>query len=532
MVSNTAEAVNLDDMPYAFGAGYSQEKGCLPGTRESLIRDICDILNNPIEDAPRVCLLTGAAGSGKSTVAHSIAGLYDGQMRLGSSYFFNLSDVMRRDPRNFFSTIARDLSDHDPQFRSALWEVVQFNRAVRTSTSPLEQVERLIIEPSNHLHSVGPLVIVVDALDESGDLFGRRRFLPLFSAQITQDKLPANLRFFITARPESDVLAAFPPGPQIVRKNLDVIPVSIVNEDIGKLIDHSLSQYSELESYWPHREWCQLLILHSRCLFLWASVACEFISGGLDVRERLETLLRVDGTASTLDSMYESILGQLLPSPNSVHQFQNVMAIVLLLKEPLPLASLSALFGRVLDVRSILKPMGSLLVGVTDEKTPIRPLHPSFSDFLKDRSSTFHIDILPRHSLTVGRALLACMQEMLKFNICDLRDARVLNTAIPNLPSRVNKAIPPHVAYSCQYWMDHMQDADCSAELLDEVTSFFKDTFPFWLEAISLLSLSSPVCYILASLQTCTILKEWAKVGLTMVMNAECGMLNIKLLGP
>ena len=191
------------------------------------------------------------------------------------------------------------------------------------------------------------------------------------------------------------------------------------------------------------------------------------------------------------------------------------------LKEPLSISSLSALFGKDLKVRNIIKPLGSLLDGVLDEETPIRPLHTSFRDFLldEDRSSVFHLDILPRHSLFLGNALLECMQRMLKFNICDLKDSRLRNTEAPNLTNRVTEAIPPHLAYSCRYWMDHMQHAECSAKLLDDVTSFFKKFFPFWLEAISLLSPSSPMSYILGAIETCTILKEWAKVGSTCMIN-------------
>jgi hypothetical protein len=81
--SNTAKVIDLNDMTYAFGARYVQEKGCLPGTCVSLLHGICDILNNPDKDAQR---LTGVAGSGKSAVAHKIARLYDGHKRLDSSY--------------------------------------------------------------------------------------------------------------------------------------------------------------------------------------------------------------------------------------------------------------------------------------------------------------------------------------------------------------------------------------------------------------------------------------------------------------
>ena len=112
------------------------------------------------------------------------------------------------------------------------------------------------------------------------------------------------------------------------------------------------------------------------------------------------------------------------------------------------------------------------------------------------------------------------MRKLLKFNICDLEDSRLRNTEVSNLPSRVTEAIPPYLAYSCQYWMGHMQHAECSLKL-EKVTSFFKNFFPFWLEAISLLSLSSPVSHILAAVETCTILTTWAEVRSIVMINDE-----------
>jgi len=516
-------------MPYAFGARFEREKGCLPGTRKSFLQEICDILNNPDEDAPRVCFLTGVAGSGKSAVAHSIARLYDEQKRLGSSYCFASTDVASRNPKNLFSTIARDLSDHDPQYKAALWEVVKDDRALRTSQSPMEQVERLIIEPTKHLDTIGPLVIVIDALDESGDPASRRHLLRAISKQIADNTLPTNLRFLITARPETDILAELLPGPRTVRKDTGDIPKHIVDGDIREFIYHSLRHYTELESLWPDQEWCRVLVHHSQNLFQWASTACNFIQGdsseGLNLREQFEILVQADNGEGVhpLDTLYRTILEQRFTRDGAQRRFREVMAVVLSLNEPLSVISLSALFVERLSVREVVKPLGSLLDGVLDEEKPIRPLHTSFRDFLLDeaRSSVFHVHIQPQHSLCLGRALLACMRNMLRFNICDLKDSRVFNTAIPDLPSQVKKAIPPHLAYSCQYWMHHLQHARCTPDLLDEVTLFMKDMFPYWLEAISLLSLSFPVSSILSALETCTMLKEWAKVKSIIVISGE-----------
>ena len=382
---NIAEAIDLNEMPYALGARYAEEKGCLPGTRESLLAEIYDILNNPNEDAPRVCLLTGVAGSGKSAVAHSIARLYDGQKRLGSSYCFASSDVASRNPKNIFSTIARDLSDHDPQYKFALLEVVKGNKALRASTSAFEQLKKFIIEPSQRLDTIGPIVVVVDALDESGDEASRQQLLQAISQQVTDSNLPTNLRFLITARPENDILAALPPGPQIVRKQMGDAPQDVVDRDIQRFIYHSLQQFAQLESSWPNQEWCRLLVRHSQHLFQWASTACGFIKGtgatGLDPCERLEILLQSNNSDGVypLDHLYRTILQQLFTLERARRKFRDVMAIVLALKEPLPLSSLSALFDQdqYVKVRDIIPVMASLLDGVLDKQKPIRPLHTS-----------------------------------------------------------------------------------------------------------------------------------------------------------
>ncbi|KAG6374160.1 hypothetical protein JVT61DRAFT_4810 [Boletus reticuloceps] len=517
VIEHVVEAIDLYDMPYAPEARYAQEKGCLPGTRESFLAEICDILNNVNEGAPQVCLLTGVAGSGKSAVAHSIARLYDGQKRLGSSYCFARSNASRN-PENLFGTIARDLSDLDPQYKSVFCGIVKENRALRASTSPSRQLEKLIIEPSQHLRTIGPLVIVIDALDESGDSAGRRQLLQALSTQIANNNLPTNLRFLITTRPESDILAALPPGPQIVHKQMSDIPDNVVDGDIYKFIRHSLHQYTELESSWPNEEWCWLLVRHSQHLFQWASTACSFIKGfgiGLNPGKRLEILLQTNNSngVSPLDELYRSILWQLFASERSQRRFRDVMTVILALKEPLPLPSLSTLFGGYLEIQDVIPVLASLLDGVLDEQRPIRPLHPSFRDFLlhKACSLDFHVHTLPKDSLSLGCGLLSCMQNMLSFNICNLKDSRLRNSDIPDLPSRVSTAIPAHLSYSCQCWMYHLQHAKCDPVLLDAVTVFFKKFFPYWLEAISLLSLSSPLSSIPSAIEACTILKDWAK---------------------
>ncbi|KAG9308963.1 hypothetical protein JVU11DRAFT_11265 [Chiua virens] len=508
-----AETTDLSNGPY--GAKYTQEKQCHPGTREVLLQEICDILNDPDPHAPRVCLLTGVAGSGKSAVAHSIARLYDGQERLGSLYCFSRMDVTKQNPRNFFSTITRDLCDRDPHYKSALCGTQGEDPLFLAMTTPSE--------PRENVHAIGPIIIVVDALDESGDRDDRQQFLATLSKWVRGPNLPTGLRFLITVRTESDILAAFPSGRYVTHKHMSDISDEIVDKDIETFIYHSL-RHPEPASTWPDHEECRLLAQHSQHLFQWAATACKFIQGigvvRLDPSKRFEIVMQnaTRAVPHHLDELYGCILGQLLSTDDARESFRELMTIVLSLKEPLPFDSLSALFSadKFLNIRDVMKPMGSLL-DVLDRDKPIRPLHTSLYDFLLDetRSSMFHVPIQPQDSLTLGRALLACMRKMLKFNICDLKDSRLLNNAVPDLSSQVTKAIPLHLSYSCQYWMDHFAHIHCAPGLLDEVTLFFKTYLPYWLEAISLLSHSSPLSTMLAALKTCTTLMTWAKVRWT-----------------
>src|SRR5882762_6131716 len=157
-------------MLYAEGARYDLDKGCLPRTRDTIIDEINRWVNSPNgEDIPCIFYLSGVAGSGKSTIAHTIAHQYDQLGRLGSSFCFDRADQANRRPDNLFSTIARDLADLDPQRKRALWLTVKEKRSLRITRAPREQFEKFILVPANEMHTIGPVVIVIDALDECGD---------------------------------------------------------------------------------------------------------------------------------------------------------------------------------------------------------------------------------------------------------------------------------------------------------------------------------------------------------------------------
>ncbi|KAJ6563033.1 hypothetical protein DFH09DRAFT_805972, partial [Mycena vulgaris] len=99
------------------GARFDHGNQCLSDTREGLLDKICDWVNNG--DAPRVLVLCGDAGSGKSAIAHTVSRRFNELKHLGSS-FFVLPDHCSRGPDKLFSTVTRDIADLNPEWKKTL----------------------------------------------------------------------------------------------------------------------------------------------------------------------------------------------------------------------------------------------------------------------------------------------------------------------------------------------------------------------------------------------------------------------------
>jgi hypothetical protein len=133
---------------------------------------IINWVNNPMSE--RGLVFFGQAGTGKSSIAHEIARLFDKMHRLTSSFIFLRREQSVRKAYHLFTTLARDLADRYPSFKIALGKVIRNNTALRVGTRDYDTLfESLILEPLRDLHIVGPILVVIDALDESGDTTSR-----------------------------------------------------------------------------------------------------------------------------------------------------------------------------------------------------------------------------------------------------------------------------------------------------------------------------------------------------------------------
>jgi hypothetical protein len=227
-------------MPYAAGAGLDTKKECLPKTRTAILSRIIEWINDSGDTAQRVLWLSGPAGTGKSAIAHTIANWSNDLGWLGSCFCFDLKDDKRHE--KVFSTIARDLADRDPEMRRTLANVVEHANALKNTTDIIQQWRKLFMEPLKKLSesSMGPepVLIVIEALDESGGVETRHHLLRILAGKL-QDKglpqiteLPHNFRILVTSRPLRDIDDAFHDAQHILRLSMDDIPEAVTESDI------------------------------------------------------------------------------------------------------------------------------------------------------------------------------------------------------------------------------------------------------------------------------------------------------------
>jgi len=305
----------LIDIPYAAGARFDRDKRCLPGTRQEIIDEITQWINSPDGEVPCVYFLSGVAGSGKSAIAHTIALQFDQLGRLGSSFCFDRADQANRRPNNVFSTIALDIADLDRHWKTSLHNVVRGNRALRSTLAAREQFTNFILKPSEHLTTVGPVVIVIDALDESGDQVSREVLLSIITKEMSH--LPANFRILVTSRPEPDIYKTLKGGKNVLCKSMDSIDAKANAADISLYIKTQLCDVPGLDLEWPNQEWCRLLLNNSDGLFQWAFTACSAIKGSKGALRPTERLTRFINASQGLDSLYSEILREAFDSSDS-----------------------------------------------------------------------------------------------------------------------------------------------------------------------------------------------------------------------
>ena len=459
---------------------------------------IINWVNNPASEHGLV--LFGQAGTGKSSIAHEIARLFDKMHRLTSSFIFLRREQPDRKTYHLLTTLARDLADHYPSFKIALGKVIKDNTALRVGARDYDTLfESLILEPLKDLHIVGPILVIIDALDESGDTTSRTGLHTFLAKNII--RLPSNFRVVITSRPERAIVSALVEAQSLKIKYMDDTELAAeTHKDILTFFQQSLPS-NEFGRY------VEPLAVKAEGLFQWAAVASQLIldppaSFGYSNEKCIKHLLEPSTNRhgqDLLDGLYKDVLEGYFTDQDARMLFRSVVGQLITSIEPLTIRSLIPLrqyasYDKDIDaaVIGIVSRLGSLLSNVSssDKNLPIIPLHTSFRDFLtnKDKSGDFYVGVRDAHHQSAHSCLNLLLDPVdgLKFNICELETSYLANDDVENLNTRIEQHIPPALLYACRFWDDHLKHTDFKMDLFGKVGTLFKTKLLFWLETLSL----------------------------------------------
>ena len=494
-------------LPVAKGASfdsYAEEHNakCLPDTRVEIQEQIIEWAKR--RDGKRIFWLSGMAGTGKSTIARTIAQSFTDQGRLGASFFFKKGEGDRGSASRLFTTVAADLMTHIPGVGPTIRMAIDSDPAIAEKNLK-DQFVKLIFEPLSKIQKASAkavdMVVVIDALDECDRDEDIREILRLLTQ--TKDIQPISLRIFVTSRPELPVRLGFRQMPDGTYQDLILHEVAreTVERDITLLFEHKLAEIKDqrsLDSPWPIEGSIETLVHMAVPLFIFAATVCRFLAeANGNPRTRLEDILDYNAEGlSNQELTYLPILNHIFggqtarEKERSSKEFREIVGPIVVLEDPLSVHSLANLLDLSKEnIRCRLESLHSVLSIPLDERLPVRLLHLSFRDFLLDPQkrgdSPFWIDESETHRKLATRCLLLMSgPNGMRRNICSLPHPGSLRNEIDW--RLLDEYLPAEVRYACRYWVSHLQQSQwriCDDDLAHQ---FLRRYILYWLEAMSL----------------------------------------------
>jgi hypothetical protein len=191
---------------------------CLPLTCQEGLQFVTNWFTTTVADK-NVLWLHGVAGTGKSTIATTIVDHFRETNHLGAFLFF---DRNNSDPESVVRTLAYQLGRSDPQIRNAINMMIDINENVMDATID-RQVTGLLVQPLQAIRTFaknGPIIIVIDGLDECVDSASRKVILKALNKGFC--KFPSNFRVLVTSRNDPDINAIFRLQDNVFEHELNV----------------------------------------------------------------------------------------------------------------------------------------------------------------------------------------------------------------------------------------------------------------------------------------------------------------------
>ena len=496
---------------------------CTPGTREEILKEIIAWVDDMTADSPPIFWLTGQAGSGKTTIAYTIAKHFDELEEtehtgrhtvLGGNFLCSRQFEETRRQIHIIPTLVYQLARKSRSYAHALHEADKFDSVDKLT----KQMKDLLVGPWQQSESrrhveLPPYLIVVDALDEI-EADGGGIFLQSLLETINERRL-RGLKFLVTSRPDPRVVEVCETFSFKAVCRLQDVPIERVGRDITRYLESKLPNFADK----PELKTMEQL---AGGLFIAAATIVRYLTprGTRTITEDEQLILldklRVGQSLSSsdarqpllIDKLYQQIMFDAFS--NLDHDlFDSRLRILHTFLCTVERTSAFLITALLSESEETAKKMTKTGIAILEELHAVlyckdgRVLwyHASFPDFVFNHThSTFkHGD----HQISVScnqaqhHALLTkcCfdrMKESLRFNIGDMTSSFLLDVEDPDLMQRVEANIKPFLRYACRHWAQHLAQIDQKngEDLGDYITDFLRIRILFWMEAMNLLGSS------------------------------------------
>ena len=514
----------LEKLPFVSSASFNSRENeheayCLPNTRTEILSEIFKWVEGT--DERRVFWLNGIAGTGKSTIARTVAKRYYQRKNLGGSFFFSKGGGDASCADKLFTTLAVQLGRNILAARQRVCESIMDNldialRALR------EQWYELILNPLKDLRKdvhPGNIVMVVDALDECSSERDIRIILNLF--QLASSVTNIRLRILVTSRPEVPVRCGFSNVARAERNDfvLEEVMPEQVNRDIALYFRHCLQNIGKerkLPMDWASEEDISRLVSKSCGLFEWAALACRYMSIGRKFAPmRMSKLIQgrqSEGSPERqLDRMYIDILKDIFSQDYDEdereelrRELREILGRIVVLFETLSLDALAELLDRdMVEITETLSGLHTIIHIPEETDRPMRLHHPSFRDFLLDPTRCSGLDLwIDREAVhqALAKRCIEVMETRLRRNICDLAHPGTMLDEVPH--DHITRCIPSELTYACLYWIEHCHHGHVPLHDGGPADRFLRKHFLNWLEVMALCGRSHELPSIIRTYQS------------------------------
>jgi hypothetical protein len=473
---------------------------------------------DPSPDSPCTFWLTGQAGSGKSTIAYTVADhLDDGEKDddekdtnsglhnvLGANFFCSRQFQETRLRQNILPTIVYQLARRSRSYAHALLRANKFD-SVDVLT---KQMKDLLVDPwqqsaSERPSEIPPYLVVVDALDEiEGE--GGLAFLRDLLKTIDKGHL-RGLKFLVASRPDPELAELCSSFKSDAVCHLYEVPMDTVNADIATYLRAKLPALQ-------NEGLLDMLAQKADGLFIYAATAVRYISPRyrMSKTEQLWLLRQLVNhvpsmsesvdTPLLIDALYQQILFNAFRDLDEV-LFRDRLKILhtLLCAEERVSTSVAGRLSDLADTEMAKMVVDELHAVLYVKDDRILWYHASFPDFMftqarskfKSPSGTIidmSCDEAAQHAL-LSHSCFHIMKSGLRFNICNLPSSFLLDSEVPDLGRLVEESISNVLRYSCRYWAQHLTQAASHDHdsLRICIRDFLCVRVLFWIEAMNLL---------------------------------------------